>query len=244
MGVVPGDHEDDIHVRVVQHGVEIGGRGGEAELALRVGGRERRGGDDLGQRDVRTLLQMRQQHRRRVVARADERQTQRSARAADRLRDDRPRRRRGRGRGDRLRLALGVGRDRSGVAEQHRDSLQLAALELPVGLRGRVEVGDVRDQRLRRPPVPARPGRGSTPGCGARSSGRSRSGSRGRRARIRRRSAPARTSARTGRPAPSRSRRSTAGRAWHLPMSMTRPRSRASLAASSTGSLLLPPAAR
>ena len=67
--VVPGHDEHDVDVRVVDHGVEVGGGRGEPELALGVGRRQRRRGDDVGQRHVLALLQVRQQHRRRVVAR-------------------------------------------------------------------------------------------------------------------------------------------------------------------------------
>ena len=72
VGVMPGHDEDRVQRLVVEHRVGVGRRGGEAETALGVGGRQRPGGGDVRQVDVRHPRQVRQQHRGRVVAGADE----------------------------------------------------------------------------------------------------------------------------------------------------------------------------
>ncbi len=140
---VPGDDEHRVDGPVAEHGVEIGGRPGEAELALRVGRGQRRRGDDGRQLDAVALCQVRQQHRRRVVSRAHEREPHRrpggSGRTALHVH---------RGHGHRRRLRLLRSPRGLRVPEQHRHGLQIAVLQAPVRLHGVVEVGDVGDQRL------------------------------------------------------------------------------------------------
>ena len=155
------------------------------------------------------LPQVRQQHRGRVVARADEAEPDRARRGRAAAGPARPRG------GDRCwsgacgRRARPRSRTRAGT--RRRRASRPRARRRPSGppRRGGPPTPGRRRRPTRRPA-----GRGSSRGCAAPSSGRSRPGSRCPRARSGRRSAPGRTTGRSGRRAPCRSRRSTAGRAW------------------------------
>lgn len=146
MRAVPGDHEHRVDGLVAEHGVEIGGRVGEAELPLRVGRGQCRRGDDCRQLDAVALCQVRQQHGRRVVARAYEGQPHRRLGGPGRGGHSAVASHRGHGhrRGLRFPLFLRL----FGVPEQHSHGLQVAVLQALVRLDGVVEVGDVGDQGL------------------------------------------------------------------------------------------------